>query len=372
MSSSRRLEPDGVDGNPERGGPDRAFVAGAAATFFALLLLAEGAARWAAGSGWIYRRIDFSGSLTSLPELQQRIAWNARRAYPIFLLGDSVLGATALWEHRVEHPRRLTIPAQLAPPAAAGGMSVQSLGADGLLLPDLEAIDRTIEAMRPRPPARRLIVLNVRMFAAEFAAPGKALSREFLRPELQGEVLDAMLPRRDDALGDSLSAGAARLSVLARTAWQLQPLWYFPTRRDAFRRLLEPAHGGAEEESTDLQEAALHLKVDPYYRDRWDSSSVAFHALGALLEAARRRDDSQTILVLTPQNPAFVGDTETFAWNRRVLAEFVARHSQPGGASVAYRDLADRFSSDRFLDHCHLTPDGNREYAQILLALLDE
>ncbi len=372
MSSSRRLEPDGVDGNPERGGPDRAFVAGAAATFFVLLLLAEGAARWAAGSGWIYRRLDFSGSLTSLPELEQRIAWNARRAYPIFLLGDSVLGATALWEHRVEHPRRLTIPAQLAPAAAAGGMSVQSLGADGLLLPDLEAIDRAIGAVPSPAPARRLIVLNVRMFAAEFAAPGKALSRDFLRPELEGTVSDPALARRDDALGDSLSSAAARHSVFARTAWQLQPLWYFPTRRDAFRRLLEPAHGGAAQENADLQEAALHLKVDPYYRDRWDSSSVAFRALGALLEAARSRGGVQTIVVLTPQNPEFAGDTATFAWNRRVLADFVASHNRPGGASLAYRDLADRFPPDRFLDHCHLTPDGNREYARILLALLNE
>jgi len=374
VSSSRRLEPDGVDGNPERGGPGRAFVAGAAATFFVLLLLAEGAARWAAGSGWIYRRLDFSGSLTSLAELEQRIDWNSRRSHPVFILGDSVLGATALWEHRVEHPRRLTIPAALARPAAAGGMSVQSLGADGLLLPDLEALDRTIEATQarahPHVSIRRLIVLNVRMFAAEFAVPAKALSRDFLLPELlsAGKPSDPALARRGDALGDRLSASTARYSVLARTAWQLQPLWYFPTRRDAFRRLLEPAHQGAEGESTDLQEAALHLKVDPYYRDRWDSSSVAFRALGALLEAARSRGGTQTIVVLTPQNPDFVGDPATFAGNRRLLAEFVGSR---GGASVAYRDLADRFPSERFLDHCHLTPEGNREYAQLLLALLD-
>jgi len=367
VSSSRRLEPDGVDGNPERGGPDRSFVAGAAASFFVLILLAEGAARWAAGSGWIYRRLDFSGSLTSLPELEQRIAWNARRAYPIFLLGDSVLGPTALWEHRVDHPRRLTIPAQLAPAAAAGGMSVQSLGADGLLLPDLEAIDRTIEAGRAQTPARRVIVLNVRMFAAEFAAPAKALSRDFLRPELEGAVPDAALGRPEDALGDRLSASAARHCVLARTAWQLQPLWYFPTRRDAFRRLLEPARGAAAGEDGDLQEAALHLKVDPYYRGRWDSSSVAFRALDALLEAARSRSDTQTIVVLTPQNPEFAGDAETFDRNRRVLFDFVTART---GSSVVYRDLANAFPPEKFLDHCHLTPEGNREYAEILLALL--
>ena len=205
VASSRRLEPDGVDGNPERVGPDRAFVAGAAATFFLLVLVAEAAARWAAGSGWLYRRLDFSGSLTSLPELEQRIAWNAGRPRPVFLLGDSVLGATALWEHRLAHPRRLTIPARLAPQAAAAGWSVQSLGADGLLLPDLEAIDRAIGAA----PARRLIVLNVRMFATEFSAPGKALSRDFLLPEFRsvGDLPDSSLGRRDDALGDRLCRG---------------------------------------------------------------------------------------------------------------------------------------------------------------------
>src|SRR5262249_19186447 len=155
---------------------------------------------------------------------------------------------------------------------------------------------RTIEAARAQPPARRMIVLNVRMFAGEFAAAGKALSRDFLRPELEGAVPDATLGRRDDALGDRLSASAARHCALARTAWQLQPLWYFPTRRDAFRRLLEPAQADASGESADLQEAALHLKVDPYYRDRWDTASPAFRALGALLEAAGRREDSQTIV----------------------------------------------------------------------------
>jgi hypothetical protein len=361
---------DAVDGNSERGGPDRAFVAGAAATFLALILLAEFAARWAAGSGWLYRHFDLSGSLTSLPELRQRVAWNDRRPYPIFLLGDSVLGATALWEHRVEHPRRLTIPAALAPPAAARGMSVQSLGADGLLLPDLEAIDRTIEARRAQThaSARRVIVLNVRMFAAEFAAPGKAVSRDFLRPELEGGVPDATLGRREDALGEGLSTSAARYCALARTAWQLQPLWYFPTRRDAFRRLLEPASAAADE-NTDLQEAALHLKVDPYYRDAWDTSSPAFRALGALLEAARSRGTNQTIVVLTPQNPEFVADAATFDRNRRVLSEFVGARM---GASVAYRDLAKAFPPEKFLDHCHLTPEGNREYAQALLALLNE
>jgi hypothetical protein len=364
---------DGVDGDPERGGPDRSFLAGAAATFFTLLLLAEAAARLAAGTGWLYRRLDFSGSLTSLPELRQRIAWNASRPRPVFVLGDSVLGATALWEGRVAHPRRLTVPAQLAAPAAAAGWSVSSLAADGLLLPDLEAIGRELPGASP---ARTLIVLNFRMFAPEFADPAKAISREFLLPALDGRLPDPRLGRRDDALGDRLAAAAAERCLLARTGWQLQPLWYFPTRRDAFRRLLEP-QGAELLESPDLREAALHLKVDPYYRDRWDPSSIAFRALGALLDESRARGAAvaaggraETIVVLTPQNPDFVADAETFAWNRRVLGEFVARRGGPGGGALVYRDLADRFPSERFLDHCHLTPEGNREYAGLLLRFL--
>lgn len=360
MASSRGLDPDGVDGIPgTRGGPDRAFLAGAAAAFFALLLAAELAARLAVGSGLLYRRIDFSGTLTSLPELRDRIAWNASRPRPVFVLGDSVLGASALFEHRVPRPRRHSVPAFLVPAAAAAGLSVVSLAADGLLLPDLAAIAREI---RRAPPARLLVVLNVRMFAPEFADPAKSIARDFLIPALARPPAADGVPVRPQTLEDGLAEWSARISCLARTAWQLQPLWYFPTRRDAFRRLLEPEPGEA---SRDVEEAALHLKVDPYYRGRWDPASPAFRALAALLDEARGREAA--VVVLTPQNPDFVSDRETFAANRRVLGAFLAARNDP---FFVFLDLADAFPSDRFLDHCHLTPAGNREYAETLLRSL--
>ena len=277
------------------------------------------------------------------------------------MLGDSVLGATALWEHRVPQPKHQTIPAYLAQESASLGWSVESLGADGLLLPDLEALGREVDRA---PPSRLLIVLNVRMFAPEFAEPAKALSRDFLLPALSGELPDPRMAGLEDSLDARLSAASARFSVLLRTARQLQPLWYFPTRRDAFRRWLEP-ETGASALSADLEEAALRLKVDPYYRARWDSSSLPFRALGALLDGTRGRGGA--VVVLTPQNPDFVGDRDLFDLNRRVLREFIVARRDP---SVLYRDFADRFPPERFLDHCHLTPEGNREYAQALLRSL--
>jgi hypothetical protein len=352
-----------VDGIPEtRGGPDRPFLAGAAATFFLLLLAAELGSRWAVGSGALYRRFDFSGTLTSLPELRNRIAWTASRPRPVFVLGDSVLGATALWEHRIARPRRQTVPEYLAGDAQADGWSVTSLAADGLLLTDLAAIGREVEAAAP---SRVLVVLNVRMFAPEFGEPAKALSRDFLRPALAEAVSGSGTAAGADSLAERLSAAAAERSYLMRTTRQLQPLWYFPTRRDAFRRLLEPARAADESSDIDLEEAALHLKVDPYYRSRWAPSSLAFRALGALLDEVRGRD--RVVVVLSPQNPEFVADPETFAWNRRILEAFVASRRDP---SLVYRDFGDRYPSDRFLDHCHLTPQGNREYAEALLQSL--
>ena len=332
-----------------------------------LLLAGELGSRWAVGSGALYRRFDFSGTLTSLPELRDRIAWTASRPRPVFVLGDSVLGATALWEHRIPSPRRQTVPAYLAGGAQADGWSVTSLAADGLLLTDLAAIGREVDASTP---SRILVVLNVRMFATEFGEPAKALSRDFLRPAL-AEALPGSGPTAGaDSLEERLSAASVRGSYLMRTTRQLQPLWYFPTRRDAFRRLLEPSRAGNESAAdgstdVDLQEAALHLKVDPYYRSRWEPASLAFRALAALLDEVRGRD--RVVVVLSPQNPEFVADPETFAWNRRVLDAFVASRRDP---SLVYRDFGDRYPSDRFLDHCHLTPQGNREYAEALLQSL--
>ena len=55
------------------------FLTGAALSFFLLLAGAEIASRGLLLSGALYRRFDFSGTLTSLPELRNRIAWAAKR-----------------------------------------------------------------------------------------------------------------------------------------------------------------------------------------------------------------------------------------------------------------------------------------------------
>jgi hypothetical protein len=256
------------------------FVWGALAGFLLLLIASEAWSRRAAASGLLYRRFDLSGGLTSLPELKDRIRWIGAHERPAVLLGDSVLGPSALAEHGVADARRKTIPAFLAALEAAGGRFVQSLASDGLLLPDLEAVGRELSGARP---ADVLLLLNFRMFSREFQDGPKAVSRAFLLPHLPGrtqppESAEAKLTQR-------LSDAACEHWVLFRTALLVRPLWYFPTQRDFFRRL--ESRWVPESADRDLQEAALKLKVAPYYRDAWEESSLAFSSLDRLLLSLR-------------------------------------------------------------------------------------
>lgn len=342
--------PDASSGEPRPKSFDPVSVLAAAATFLILLVLAEAASRLAVRTGFWYSRFDFAGTVTSLPELEERVAWAASRPRPLFVLGDSVLGASALLEHGVASPRRSTLAARLAEREAARGRHVESLAADGMLLPDLEAESRLLGPGRPRV----LVVLNFRMFAGEFQQGSKALSRDFLSTE----------PPRERALPE----WAFRHSALLRSTAMLKSLWYFPTRRDFFRRTVERVVGS--DSDPEIQEAALRLKVAPYYRDRWSASSPAFRALEVLLRdlSAQAAGSGPVAVVLTPQNPDFVEDAELFAANRAVLGEFVRSR---GIAGLEFRDWADRFSADRFLDHCHLTAEGNRDYAVELARWID-
>lgn len=338
------------------------FVWGALAGFLLLLFASEAFSRLAAGSGILYRRFDVSGALTSLPELRDRIRWIGAHERPAVLLGDSILGASALLEHGVADARRKTIPAFLAALERPDGRFVQSLGADGLLLPDLEAIARELPAARP---ADVLVLLNFRMFSREFQEGPKAVSRDFLIPDLPGRQQPPQ--SAETRRTQRLSAAASEHWVLFRTALLLRPLWYFPTQRDLFRRL--EARLVKDSVDRDLQEAALRLKVFPYYQDAWQESSLAFASLDRLLLGLRRSGVRATV-VLTPQNPDFVaaGSPEVVSANRGLLRAFLQARETP---ALRYVDWSDRYPEGDFLDHCHLGVAGNQTYARDLGRLIE-
>ena len=357
--------PDFPDREPAPGSPrtkalDPWLLLSAAATFLVLSVASEGASRLAARTGFWYRRLDLAGTVTSLPELEERIRWAAAQPRPAFLLGDSVLGASALLEHgtKESEARRETLAACLRRREARAGRHVESLAADGMLVPDLEAVGRLA---RHAPPQKALLLLNVRMFAREFQDPKKSVSREFFG----GLLPPGVVARSGSSIEKSVPEWAVEHSSLLRASAMLKSLWYFPTRRDFFRRAAERVLG--PDGDPELQEAALRLKVGGYYRDLWDAASPGFRSLERTLRDLSER--TSAVVVLTPQNPDFVEDPALLRRNGATLEAFVRSRGLP---RVRYRDWSERFPSDRFLDHCHLTAAGNREYAEDLAGLIEE
>src|SRR6185369_8140463 len=164
---------------------NKTFLLGAFLSFFGLLALVELFLRLSVPTGFWYRHYDFSGDMTSLAELRDRLELAAPKERRVLLLGDSVLGASALIEHRLPQARTQTLTCFLTTELNSRQQSALSLGSDGLLLPDLEGL--TAEAAT-RPPERILLLLNVRMFARDFLQGPKALSRKFLGGDLSPET----------------------------------------------------------------------------------------------------------------------------------------------------------------------------------------
>lgn len=88
---------------------NKSFLWGACLSFFGLFLLIEVFLRITVPMGFWYRHFDFSGDMTSLAELKDRIQYAAPMEHRILLLGDSVLGASALMEHRIPDARQKTL-----------------------------------------------------------------------------------------------------------------------------------------------------------------------------------------------------------------------------------------------------------------------
>jgi hypothetical protein len=358
--SSDAIRVDTSQGTPQGPRPDRdRLAAGAALAFVTLLLFSEMVSRILVHSGFWYDRFDFSGVLSSLPELQDRIRWASQKPQLTVLLGDSVLGAGALLERGVPDARRRTVPAFLRQAARESGWNVISLGADGLLLRDLEGI---VKQVRRDPPRRTIVFLNVRMFAAEYQEGAGTASRGFLA----AAAAAAWKGAPDQPPGTGLGQSAFSYCYLFRMTQLLKTLWYFPSQHAFFQRTVARFLG--EQEDRDLQDATLALKVAPYYRSLWQTSAPSFRALDEIIDSGLPKGG--LTLLLSPQNPSFLGgsvDPVTLERNRATLNSFLRDRKND---SFTYLDWSDRYPPEQFLDHCHLTPSGNRQLAQDLFRAL--
>ena len=211
------------------------------------------------------------------------------------------------------------------------------------------------------------------MFAKDFAEGPKALSRDFLLTDLpediQKRVASDPAPTAEAQLSDRLYAGMCDGWFLFRETQMAKALWYYPSQKDFFQRQLERVIPPSEEQS-DILEAALKQKVAPYYQPYlWDKDGLPLTCLKRILDQWARQHIEATV-VLTPQNQEYLGgylDSTSFEKNRKTLAALMKPYARMG---ITYQDWANRYPSTSFLDHCHLTPEGNQRYADDLAKLL--
>jgi len=327
---------------------------GVAAAFLLCWLLAEGVCLTLEKSGLLYRHLNPVVALTSRPEAEARLRYVARQT-AVVALGDSVLGPTALMQARRQGARASSLATRLRDEAAASGDTFVNLGADGLLLPDLDALTDDLLASKP---SGVLLLLNVRMFAPEYASGESTFSRPYLQA--------GHLPK--DA-SEKVELALFRHSPLFRTTRLLRTLWYHPSQKETFQRLLEKVfHLESDEE---LQHAALVMKTAPFYSNVWGVEEAPLLALQNLL-GKLSASKVPVLVVLTPQNPSFLGarfDALKFEKNRQTLQATVRPFLRAG---LTYEDWSGRLSAASFLDHCHLKPEANALLARDLFSALEK
>lgn len=334
--------------------PTRNFLLGMLASLGLFLLMGEGLCRWVTNTGFLYDRMNPVVDITSRPETMDRLRWGSDQPQPLYLLGDSVLGPTAMTQKRLPDSRSNSLSHHLDLLARSSGACAVNLGCDGLLLTDIEALT---EYLGQGGPKRVLLLLNFRMFAPEFESGKTSVSRPYLN--LHEVPVDSAA---------RIESFLLRHSALFRVTRLLRTLWYQPSQKDFFQRILENTLH--LESDPDIQQAALVMKVTPYYPSKtWDPKGAPFQSLERVISNLRTHH-IPVMVVLTPQNPSFFGkrfDLASFDANRRLLQTFFQKGQAHG---FRYLDWATHYPPTDFLDHCHLTAEGNARYAKDLWNVL--
>ncbi|MCM3876090.1 MAG: hypothetical protein NEA02_06685, partial [Thermoanaerobaculia bacterium] len=178
-----------------------------------------------------------------------------------------------------------------------------------------------------------------------------------LPPGSRAELVPAAAPE-ETAIGARLYGGAASASVLFRLTQQLRTIWYYPTPADARQRLVESVFG--KPPMGDVEEAALRMRVEGFYQEPWREDARAARTLRRLIPALCRADP-RLLVVFSPQNPSYIakGGPELAGANANLLRAIVGQ-----GGSGSFVDLSAAFPEELFLDHCHLTAEGNLRLAE--------
>ena len=307
-----------------------------------------------------YRFLDVTGYTTSIHEINDRLKYYRSLDTNVLLLGDSILGPSALLENVVDRSRDQTLTKFLQEELNPQNIKAVNFGADGLLLPDMATISQ--EVVKHDFPLT-ILLINMRMLSDVFNTPAKAFFNSNL-------ALNSTLETTEQAAGDVIFDTLAKSLVSFRRLQQLRSLWFMPNPESVFQRMIEQF---SPVKDRDFKEMTLRQKVSQFYQSKTpDNQDYFFVALNKILELYMKNNQS-LLIVFSPQNPEFVyGRNIKELLNSKIsaISNEVARYQT---AKIKFTSYAEAYKrSDIFLDHCHLTPEGNKLFAKDLVKLISE
>lgn len=275
----------------------------------------------------------------------------------VLLLGDSVLAGTVSRDRGVPGWEGRTVPALLDSLSAAGpAVGFHDLSMPALLPGD---VHRLVERLDQRDPVGRVelvVELSPRYFSRVYANIADSVSRPFLSDPPPGWASRGLLGgvRRLGSLFAERRGGFG--GVHRRISSRVAAAWKGPG-----------AAGSGGEAEPDL--ALLRLRVRPHFLDLdLGDGNPQVRALDAAVEGIRARG-RRALFFATPLNESFLAEPEERPDLYASVVRIAARVPDSKTVRVVHLD-GPAFGEDRFLDHCHLTPDGNRVLAGQLLEAL--
>jgi hypothetical protein len=157
-------------------------------------------------------------------------------------------------------------------------------------------------------------------------------------------------------------------STLFKTLYQARGFWFSPNPQAAFQRLVERIFGDPLD--ADLRDAILRSRVESYYAPRlWKETDLQILKLLQLVRHASAQG-SRALVVMAPQNVHFFETQESIPQ----LQENVERLSAllSGVSGVRFRSFLETYPPEYFLDHCHLSPQGNQKFAEAIAKEMED
>ncbi|HTA17216.1 MAG TPA: hypothetical protein VK786_05680, partial [bacterium] len=213
-----------------------------------------------------------------------------------------------------------------------------------------------------------VLELNMRMLAVSGDGSPGDLSRPWLSAFLPESTLATLPPK--PALGfekrsfSRLHDGLASVSYVFRYSELARDLLFQPSFKELAAKWVKAWMPEAVDSDGDVQDSILDAKIRPYYSGPAAGPRHAGRLALLPLAQALKACGARTFVFLTPQNMdriAFFLDGPTFKANRNAFSGPFKE------AGVPYQDLAEWVPPGRFLDHCHLDPQGNGALASKIL-----